>query len=86
MYSDYLTKDPAAFQRMVAAGTEPRVFTPETMQAFSQSWDRINENLRQSNEMYRRISDSVEAFLAENRPFDERNQHAYEAFLYSQGG
>ena len=86
MYSDYTAKDPAAFNRMVASGTEPRVFNQETLQAFHDSWTRINENLRQSNEMYRRISDSMTAFLEENRPYDERNQHAYESFLYSHAG
>lgn len=85
MYADYTAKDPAAFNRMVASGTEPRVFNQETMQAFYDTWQQINENLRQSNEMYRRVSDSVNAFLAENRPYDERNQHAYESCLYSQG-
>jgi len=85
MYADYTAKDPAAFNRMVASGTEPRVFNQETMQAFYDTWQQINENLRQSNEMYRRVSDSVNAFLAENRPYDERNQHAYESFLYSLG-
>jgi TRAP-type mannitol/chloroaromatic compound transport system substrate-binding protein len=83
MYSDYLTKDPAAFQRMVAAGTEPRVFSNEILQTFRESWTRIDAGLRSGNATYARIAESADAFLAGVRPFDQRNEHAYEAFTYS---
>ncbi len=85
MYSDYLSKDPAAFQRMVAAGTEPRVFSDDVMQAFRDSWTRIDAGLRGGNATYAAIAESVDAFTAAVRPFDQRNEHAYEAFLYGQG-
>ncbi len=83
MYSDYLAKDPAAFQRMIAAGTEPRVFSNEILQTFRESWTRIDAGLRSGNATYARIAESADAFLAGVRPFDQRNEHAYEAFTYS---
>src|SRR5690606_1073629 len=51
MYSDYNAADPAAFARMVASGTQPRVFSNEVLQVFYDSWTTVNDELRGSNEM-----------------------------------
>ncbi|HZJ10037.1 MAG TPA: TRAP transporter substrate-binding protein DctP [Trueperaceae bacterium] len=84
MYSNYNAADPAAFARMVASGTQPRVFSNDILQTFFASWTGINDEMRASNEMYSRISDSVTAFLAELRPYDEGNQFAFLNFVYGQ--
>src|SRR5690606_25127082 len=81
--SAYLVKDPAACRRLVAPRTQPRVFSNETMQVFTDSWPRIDADLRSGNATYARIAESVDAYLAGVRPFDQRNEHAYEAFVYS---
>ncbi len=83
MLADYNAKDPAAFKRMVEAGAQPRVFPPEVLEQFWNDWQTINENLRNSNEMYRRVSDSANAFMAELREYDKGNQFAYLDFVYS---
>lgn len=84
MMADYAAKDPAAYQRMVAGGTEPRVFPDSVMQAIWGHWQTVNQNLRGSSAAYQRISDSATAFLAEVRPFDRTNKHAFLEFVYSQ--
>jgi TRAP-type mannitol/chloroaromatic compound transport system substrate-binding protein len=86
MLADYNAKDPAAYKRMVAAGTEPRVFPDEVMQTFWDSWQAVNEGLRTSNESYRRVSDAATAFLAELREYDKGNQFSYLSFVYGHTG
>lgn len=86
MLADYHAKDPAAFTRMVTGGSEPRVFPDDVMQAFWDSWQTINEDLRGGNELYRRVSDSATAFMAELREYDKINQFAYLSFVYDHLG
>src|SRR5690606_31800815 len=86
MLADYNAKDPAAFKRMVDGGSEPRVFPDDVMEVFWSSWQTINENLRNENELYRRVSDSATAFMAELREYDKMNQYAYLSFVYDRAG
>jgi TRAP-type mannitol/chloroaromatic compound transport system substrate-binding protein len=82
MIADYHAKDPGAFKRLVDAGAEPRVFPTEVLDTLRGHWDTINENLRNTNELFRRTSDSMQAFMAELREYDKGNQFAYLSYTY----
>lgn len=82
MASDYAAKDPAAYQRILAAGAQPRVFPDSVLAVLHDNWVSINDNLRNTNAGYRRISDSATAFLDALRPFDRGNRHAFLEFVY----
>ncbi len=83
MLSDYTDKDPAAFKRLVAGGTQPKVFPEPVLKVLYENWVKVNDGLRGSNAMYKKISDSMTPFMAQVRGFDKINQYAYLNFIYN---
>src|SRR5690606_26733222 len=82
MMADYAAKDPGAFKRLVESGAEPRVLPKEVLDVLRSNWTTVNDNLRNTNEMYRRVSDSMTAFMGELREYDQGNQFAYLNYVY----
>lgn len=82
MMADYAAKDPGAFKRLVEAGAEPRVLPKEVLDVLRSNWATVNDELRNTNEMYRRVSDSMTSFMAELREYDQGNQFAYLNYVY----
>ena len=83
MLSDYTDDDPAAFKRLVAGGSQAKVFPPDVLKAFYDGWTKVNDNLRSTNANYKKISDSMTAFMDQVRGFDKINSYAFLNFVYS---
>jgi len=83
MLSDYTNDDPAAFKRLQAAGAQPKVFPPDVLKAFYDGWTKVNDDIRGSNATYKKISDSMTAFMGQVRGFDQFNTYAFENFIFS---
>ncbi len=85
MLSRYTSRDPAAFDRLVQAGAEPRVFPDDVLAVLRSHWETINEGLRSSNALYSKVSDSMNAFAEQVRGYDKINGFPYLKAVYNDG-
>ncbi len=81
MLAKYDAVNPPALRRMIAAGTELRVFPPSIMEASLKAANELYSELSAKNADFKKGYDSMAAFRAEVLPWWQLNEFAYDAFM-----
>jgi len=82
MLAEYLAKNAAALARMVAGGTQVRTLSDEILQALREATVEIHAVNAEGNELYGRVLENYNAFLAGARDWQEQSGYAYANFIY----
>ncbi len=82
MLADYTARNNAALARLVAGGTQVRTMSDEILQALRAATDEIHAENSQGNELYARVLENYNAFMAGARGWNEISGYAYDRFIY----
>jgi TRAP-type mannitol/chloroaromatic compound transport system substrate-binding protein len=82
MLAMYEARNGAALQRLIAGGTQVRVFPHEVMELFERAMNELHDMHRAANPFYTRVHDDYVAFAEEIRPWAEVSEYAHHNFIH----
>lgn len=85
MQAKYESRNGPALQRLVESGTELRFLSDEVLEVLEQATNEIHEQNTSGNELYGRVLENYNDFLASVREWDRVSKHAYNSYIYRQG-
>jgi len=82
MLAEYDARNGPALERLVAGGTEVKIFTPPVLDHFENAMNEIHEINGQNNPFYRRVLEDYTAFMNSAREWTRIADYAYAQLVY----
>ncbi|TMK06116.1 MAG: ABC transporter substrate-binding protein, partial [Alphaproteobacteria bacterium] len=81
MQARYDARNPQALKRLVAAGTQLRVYSPSIMDACLKASNEVNAETSAVNEDYKKVWDSIVAFRNDEYLWWQVAEYSYDTFM-----